>query len=188
MTLYYTESGRTHTTKEQFRDPDNVIKVHFTTHLKVCFELMLCLNSLKSFKMPFSFHPEDKVPPKLKNGLYNCSVDYYRRFQPHVDCNMKMECEDGRDETAHCPFSSPQCQGLVAAYYKCYTLFVSESDASDRKARDTCRAHGYELASIKKEKEVPGVVALLRGRWRSATFGLQCDLRSTPFLYRKLLV
>ena len=187
LTFHYMESGSTHTTKEMFRgDPDNVIKAYFTNHLRVCLKLVDC--NLKSFKLLFSFHPEDKLPPKLKNGLYNCSVDHYQRFQPHVDCNMKMECEDGRDETEHCPFSSPECQGLVAVYNKCYMLFVSESHVSGPKATDTCRALGYELASIKTEKEVPGILKLLRGRLKSAIFGLQCDLRSKPFLYREFLV
>ena len=199
LTLYYTEPGRTLTMKEQFRkDPDNAIKVYFTTHLKVCFELFICGNRLKSLKLPFSFHVEDKLPPKLNNGLYNCSGDYYRRFQHHVHCNTKKECEDGRDELEHCQLSSPQCQGLVAAYHKCYMMFVLEIEITGLKARDKCRALGYELASIKTDKEMDGVLTLFRRRgrwlihghsgWDMAIFGLKCDLRSTPFLYRKLLV
>ena len=203
MTIHYMEPGSIHTTEETFKgDPDNVIKVYFTTHLKVCLRLWVCgddlatieqefsklLFHLKSFKLLFSFHPKDKVPPKLNNGLYNCSVGYYGRFQPHVDCNMKVECEDGRDETEHCPFSSPECQGLVALYSKCYRLFVSESQVSGPKAKDTCLKLGYKLASIKTEKEIAVVSTLLRGRWYSAIFGLNCDQRSSPFLYRQVLV
>ncbi|KAL8580936.1 hypothetical protein ACOMHN_039636 [Nucella lapillus] len=51
------------------------------------------------------------------------SEDIPDAFQ-HVDCNLKTECEDGRDETEHCSFSSPKCQGLVALCDRCYK-FVS---------------------------------------------------------------
>ena len=74
-----------------------------------------------------SFHPKDKVPQRLDNGMYNCSVDFYWRFKHHLDCNLKVECEDGRDETGHCPFSSPACRGWVASRNKCYK-FVSEGN------------------------------------------------------------
>ena len=57
-------------------------------------------------KMHFSFIPKSKVPQRLRSGLYNCSVDHYWMFQQHLDCNQKIECEDGRDETGRCPFSS----------------------------------------------------------------------------------
>ena len=76
------------------------------------------------FTMLFSFHAKSSVPNRLRNDLFNCSVGDYWRFQQHLDCNLKVECEDGRDETGHCPFSSPACQGWVASRGKCY-MFVS---------------------------------------------------------------
>ena len=79
------------------------------------------------FKTLFSFHSERNVPQKLSSGLFNCSVDDYWRFQQHLDCNLKVECEDGRDEAGHCPFSSPACHGWVASGRKCFR-FVSETD------------------------------------------------------------
>ena len=68
-----------------------------------------------------------KLPPRQGSGLYNCSVGDYWKFRQHLDCNLVVECEDGRDETAHCPFSSPACHGWIAFRNKCYT-FVSKHD------------------------------------------------------------
>ena len=82
-----------------------------------------CL-SPECFTMLFSFHPKGRQPQSLNSGRFNCSVDDYWRFRSHLDCNLKAECEDGRDEAGHCPFSSPACQGWVASGAKCY-MFIS---------------------------------------------------------------
>ena len=100
--------------------------IYQTTLLEILFFIHVlgpnaCANIL------FSFHPKDRLPQKLSSGLYNCSVDDYWRFQLHLDCNLKVECEDGRDEAGHCPFSSPACQGWVASGGKCYR-FVTERE------------------------------------------------------------
>ncbi|XP_076454791.1 uncharacterized protein LOC143289631 [Babylonia areolata] len=67
--------------------------------------------------------------------MWNCSVDHYPSFHHHLACNLKTECEDGRDETGHCPFSSPECQGMVALCDRCYKLVDSmrgfDSDETD---------------------------------------------------------
>ena len=72
------------------------------------------------FRVLFSFHPKSKATYRLSSGLYNCSGEGYRRLQPHLTCNMDVECEDGRDEAGHCLFSSPACGGWVALHNKCY--------------------------------------------------------------------
>ncbi|KAL8589162.1 hypothetical protein ACOMHN_052500 [Nucella lapillus] len=79
-------------------------------------------------KLFFSFFHPSKMPQKLPSGLWNCSVSYYSSIHHHMDCNLKTECEDGRDETEHCPFSSPECQGLVALCNRCY-YFIKDVDA-----------------------------------------------------------
>ena len=78
-----------------------------------------------SFEILYSFHPESRVPQRLSSGMYNCSVHDYWRFQQHLHCNIKVECEDGRDETADCPVSSPACRPWGISGRKCYR-FVSE--------------------------------------------------------------
>ena len=95
---------------------------------------------------------------------------------------MTVQCEDGRDEVGHCPHSSPACSGWVAAHYKCYRMFTA-GKISFHKARDTCRANGLHLASVKSEKEVGGAIALLRHWKTAAVFGLTCGFHSHHELY-----
>ncbi|KAL8620655.1 hypothetical protein ACOMHN_029843 [Nucella lapillus] len=77
------------------------------------------------FKLFFSFFHPAGIPQKLPSGLWNCSASYYSSIHHHLDCNLKTECEDGRDETEHCHFSSPECQGLVVLCNQCYQ-FVTD--------------------------------------------------------------
>ena len=84
-----------------------------------------CSGAERSSSMYFSFHPKNRAPRRLSSGLYNCSVDDYWKFRPHVDCDLEEDCEDGRDETEHCHFSSTACKGWVAFRNHCY-MFVSE--------------------------------------------------------------
>ena len=144
------------------------------------------LRDITCVKLFFSFHPKTKVLHKLSSGLYNCSVDYYQTFGHHLDCNLKVECEDERDEGGHCPYSSPACDGWVATLHKCYKMFSLESYISGPRARDACRALGSELASIKTEQEIDGMTNLL-SRWLApAFFGLISGVRSQPSLYKRL--
>ena len=120
-----------------------------------------CMSST-SFTVLFSFHPGRRVPRRLSSGLYNCSVDDYWRFQPHLDCNLKVECEDGRDETGHCPFSSPACQGWVASNGKCYLLvshdslntFEREEKGIVAKAEKYCDSLNASLGQPKEEHDL----------------------------------
>ena len=82
-----------------------------------------CLRRL--FQNADFFPQQNADPQKLSSGLYNCSVDYWR-FQQHLDCNLKVECEDGRDEGGHCPYSSPACRGWIASGNKCFRYVGNE--------------------------------------------------------------
>ena len=176
---------------------DNLVTKYSTSNFKVNLfkgsSLDMCVGvTVKKrrscFKMLFSFHPENNVPQRLSSGLFNCSTEDYRRFKPHLDCNLKVECEDGRDETDHRPYSSPACQGWVAAHHKCYRLFSSPSKITGVRARDTCRTLGFELATVKTELEANSVFTLLWGLRARALFGLTCSARSQPFMYRWFLM
>ena len=144
-------------------------------------------------KMYFSFIPKSNVPQRLRNGLYNCSVDHYWMFQQHLDCNQKIECEDGRDERGHCPFSSQACQGWVAARHKCYKVFLFEAPVAGRRAFEECRMRGSELASIRTSEEDKDLKELFYNKTflvdlthgRVMVIGLWSDIKSTPFMYRK---
>ncbi|KAL8595652.1 hypothetical protein ACOMHN_025688 [Nucella lapillus] len=91
-----------------------------------------CVNTA-CFRLYFTFLPEDKKPEKLANGFWNCSVEHYARFHHHLACNLKTECEDGRDETGDCPYSSPHCNGLIALCGRCYTVVTNVNDLSSFK-------------------------------------------------------
>jgi hypothetical protein len=54
---------------------------------------------IASFKMLFTFHLHSRIPEKLEDGLFNCSVNFYPAFRRHLDCNLLKECLDGQDET-----------------------------------------------------------------------------------------
>ena len=135
-------------------------------------------------KMLFSFHPVNSVPQRQETDLYNCSVDDYWRFQQHLDCNLKVECEDGRDETEHCPYSSPECKHWVASRHKCYKLFFPKM-ASPAEALNECKKHNSEVASIKTEQELADVLKIFQGRALSETMiALQIGQSILPFMYR----
>ena len=144
-------------------------------------------------KMHFSFHPKSKVPQRLTSGLYNCSVDHYWMFQQHLDCNKKTECEDGRDETGHCPFSSQACQGWVAVGHKCYKQFLLRTSVTVKRALVECRMRGSELASIRTAEEDKDLhnaffnkTLLYDVRNGDVMFiGLWSRIDSKPFMYRK---
>ena len=133
-------------------------------------------------KMLFSFHLSK--PNRLKDGLYNCSVDDYKRFQQHFHCNAKVECEDGRDETEHCPFSSAACQGWVASRHKCYRPLFDLCITPSR-AKDECRKHDSKVASIKTDQEFKDFIKVFPGRVRSeAMIALHAGVHYIPFMYR----
>ena len=158
-----------------------------TAHVNVCVHLNI--EKVKRydescFKLHFSFHSEDSVPKQLSSGLYNCSVDDYRQLQQHLHCNMKVECIDGRDEGAHCPYSSSACPGWVFAHRKCYKLFDVRENISAHRARDTCKVYGFQMASVKTKQEAVGVAtAILRSK-KFPISGLTCGVSSHQFLYR----
>ena len=136
-------------------------------------------------KIFFSFHPKGNTPKRLNSGLYNCSVDDYRRFQQHLDCNLKVECEDGRDETGHCPFSSPACQGLEVAGGRCFKLFRFRSSIGPFRAITKCQSLGLGLASFKTDQDVADIHTLLYGRHTLQTMtGLMSGMSGVPFMYR----
>ena len=181
------ESGRTRETVDWFsEDPDRVSRVYNTSRLQVCVHMPTRTPLNKScFKLLVSFHSERRVPQRLSSGLYNCSVDYYWRFQQHLDCNLKVECEDGRDEAGHCPFSSPACDGWVASGQKCYKRFTFESGISRVRAQGTCQSFGFDLASVKTQEELEGFRKLVLDRdHRLELIGLFWGFELMPSMYR----
>ncbi|PVD28741.1 hypothetical protein C0Q70_11335 [Pomacea canaliculata] len=107
----------------------------------------------KGFKMIFSFHPVNETPARLDSGLWDCSVPHYNTFKQHLDCNLEPECHGGEDEGPQCPFSSPACNGSVAAGHKCYFPLKDINTISWFFARQECRNRGGSLAVMKTNQE-----------------------------------
>ena len=146
----------------------------------------------------FSFHPKSKVPQKLSNGMFNCSVDDYPRFQQHLECNLKAECEDGRDEAGHCPFSSPVCRGWVASRNKCYMYvradefyrYAENAQHPHQKAVNFCSSLNSSLAMFRNSDDFNFLYTTFDERFflRCASVGLSYGKLSVPNIYRKSVV
>jgi hypothetical protein len=74
------------------------------------------------FLLQFSILPAELEIVQAKSGLFNCSHNY-DAFRYHLDCNVKVECEGGEDETEACPYTSHLCPP-EAAYAKvsCFSV------------------------------------------------------------------
>ena len=167
------------------------IEIFNTTRLEVCVleeDIPESAGTKSCFRLLFTYLSVSQLPLRLKNGLYNCSVAYYWKIQQHLDCNMLVECEDGRDEGGHCPYSSLVCPGWVFARHKCYKLFYFASGITGFRAKDKCQAFDSELASAKTRLEKDIVSKLLRNPSLSLLNGLACHSVSKPFMYRWFLM
>ena len=181
------ESGNSHKTVDRFiRDHGRVIKVYNTTRLDICLGMQAHLPYRKScFKLLFSFHPEHRVLRKLSSGLYNCSVEDYWRFQQHLDNNMKVECEDGRDVKEQCLFSSPVCKGLLTSCWKCFKQIRLSQETTHNKASHICWSYGLEPVAVKTMQDVENFKKLYQGRdIVLEQIGLVLGSPLIPFMYR----
>ena len=191
LQLHFKDPDSTHVRVDSFyKDRNGLNNVYKASRLDLCVHLDTYHSGpLSCFELLFSFHPERKAPQRLTSGLYNCSVDYYPRFRQHLDCNFEVECEDGRDESWHCPFSSPACDGWVASYQKCYKRFTSKPYIWTGKAADSCRALGYELASVKTEREFEDFRKMFHRREPGMDIiGLKYGSASIPPMYKRFLL
>ncbi|KAL8591658.1 hypothetical protein ACOMHN_056774 [Nucella lapillus] len=137
-------------------------------------------------RIHFSAHSRIERPGKLASGMFNCCVSYYSKFSQHLDCNFKPECEDGQDETEHCPFSSPACQGLVASQNKCFKLIPLDVSSAIPLLAYSCRKAGGNLASIKSRKEQDDSFHLFKKfNYFQLCLGYTSGWDSVPFMYSK---
>ena len=114
------------------------------------------------FKILFSFLRRSLAPIQLPSGLLDCAVPHYASFKSHVHCNLQPECEGGEDEGGHCPFSSPTCNGSVAADSKCYKLHSSTSGPILwNSAQQRCQTLGGNLGMMKNDNEWEAFSTLL---------------------------
>ena len=150
----------------------------------------------------FSFHSKSKIPRKLSSGLYNCSGDDYWKFHQHLNCNLRVECEDGRDETGQCPFSSPACKGWVAVGNKCYTyvrpnLFSNTThDQANAKHANLCASLNATVGSFRNGDDLKTVIRIILDNMPTSMKWIQITAflnfyygqLSVPNVYRRNLV
>ncbi|KAL8617265.1 hypothetical protein ACOMHN_067702 [Nucella lapillus] len=135
-------------------------------------------------KMYLSALPADNYYVQLPGGLFNCSVNNYSDFQQHLDCNLWTQCEDGRDETEHCAFSSPLCKGLVASHNKCFHYLYMDKAVFLTLSEYECQRIGGRPASMKTRKEQADFRQVFKRHVKfRVTVGAKSDWRSVPFIY-----
>ncbi|KAL8620801.1 hypothetical protein ACOMHN_033198 [Nucella lapillus] len=105
-------------------------------------------------------------------------------YGKHVDCNLKVQCEGGRDETEHCAFSSPHCQGLVASRNKCFQLSYVARGLHIKHSQYECQGINGRLASIQTRKEQADLLHLFENYFEFLiVIGSVSGWHSVPFLY-----
>ena len=154
-------------------------------------------NTREYIKLQFSFHHKDKPPHRLSSGLFNCSVDDYWTFRQHLHCNMKAECQDGQDETGHCPFSSPACGGWVASRNKCYrhvsketlTKYVPYARSAHLKAAEYCASHNASVAAPTDKEDMNSLFFITDLLYNEPTVvRLMFGQLAVPNIYRRSLL
>ena len=129
LTLYFRDSnGSVISQWNQGRNGRFIVNVYNVSSvtLQLSNPAISCLQTY-CLKLVFSFHSKSTAPQRLGSGLYNCSVDDYWRFRQHLDCNLKVECEDGRDESGPCPVTSPACRPWGTSGRKCFKFVSTEA-------------------------------------------------------------
>ena len=168
-------------------DNHRSVNIYHAAKLEIHIKLNKLLMNRNCMKMLFSIHPRHEKPQRLNNGLFNCSVHNYWRFQQHLDCNRKTECEGGLDESEQCPFRNRFCKDeWVKSHNKCYTFIRLQQTMSYQRAREECKRHGLKQGTVKTKKEMNDFLTLFQGRGSSDIFiGLSSGWTAVPFMYRK---
>ena len=156
-------------------------------------QLRLCASAKRKPRncliMRFSFHPKNQIPQRLSSGLYNCSVKYYWVFRRHLDCNKKVECEDGQDEGRQCSLNKPGCHLWLGSGRKCYKLISFLSKITPKRAMLECQVRDARLATLRSAGEQMKHIKLFNTdnkRDVKVLIGLWLPgITSKPFMYRK---
>ena len=180
----------------------NNITLQWISHPLQCYQMGAKHRNPLCTILHFSFHPKSKKLRRLDSGLYNCSVNFYWRFKQHLHCNLKVECEDGRDETEHCPFSSPACRGWVALRNKCYKYVsrytvgrsIEKKHGPYKNVFNLCASLNASIATFRTTDDLAAMYSILKERIQieflgeKAVVGMSFGALSVPNMYRRLLV
>ena len=188
LALTWKDKNTNQTLVSTFKSDNNrSVGIYHAAKLGVRISLNVLLMNRNCLKMLFSIHPRHEEPQRLSNGLFNCSVDNYWKFQQHLDCNRKTECDGGLDESEQCPFRNRFCKDdWVKSHNKCYTLIRLQRTMSYQRAKEECKRLGLKQGTVKTEKEFHDFLTLFQGRSSfSILIGLSSGWTAVPFMYRK---
>ncbi|XP_076457563.1 uncharacterized protein LOC143291549 [Babylonia areolata] len=140
------------------------------------------------YRLLFTLFQISRRPMQLPSGRWNCSDVTWpgeQGLEPHLGCNLLVQCEDGRDEDG-CGY--PRChQDGFEVGGKCYILDWRK-DASHHQVHRLCQSKGAQLASFSPHDNVTD---LLRVLWKRHPFDVKIGLTSPisllPWMYRKSL-
>ena len=118
----------------------------------------------------------DSTPEMTSKSEWNCTVDYWEDFLPHLACNLRRECAAGEDEH-HCHYQPCQTGGFTA-HGGCYLLVRTEAPIPFDAARQECQQRDGYLVSFNTVVEMEAVTEAV---WaRSRKFDFIVGLTSAP--------
>ena len=155
-----------------------------------------CRNST-CFRMLFSFHADSRPPQKLPSGLFNCTGDTYRSFQKHLECNTKVECEDGRDERERC--SRHHCHRMMVVSRNKYFMSIGWDTIRNvagvgktihTKVAEYCQSLNGSIGMPSNDHDIhSALTALTKSCWgESFIVGLYMSDIDAPDIYRDNVV
>ena len=102
--------------------------------------------------LPYVVLPPELQPKKTSNGLIDCSVQHYGRFEGLFRCNMRKECEVGEDEN-NCSYLSSDCgPDRIDVGQKCWQIFNDIKYWPEAKV--ACEQKGQRLATFAAKGEL----------------------------------
>ena len=109
------------------------ISVTYNAWKDVFLPIPICL-SVNSYPWILQSH---KLPQRVLNGEWNCSVDYWGDFRGHLLCNLQTQCAGGEDEQ-DCGYTTCTHGGFWL-HGVCYVITQPENDITFIQAYDICR-------------------------------------------------
>ena len=119
------------------------------------------------FYLSYKGYSSHSLPPKLPNGLYNCSQPY--DVPEALQCDLAEQCEQGEDEKNYnCSYLHPDCEDWIQVGNFCVKFVFPPDPLSPMAAREECGKlgrWGARLAALpdSEAKAMAAEVASLSG-------------------------
>ncbi|KAL8612179.1 hypothetical protein ACOMHN_018468 [Nucella lapillus] len=108
------------------------------------------------------------TPEKLQDGRWNCSVSFWRHFQPHLACNLRSQCSESEDEQL-CEYRPCDPEGFQMND-RCYVLVTPKGSLTHAQAEEGCRDLGGHLVALNSVPEAEALKEVLWARSRKFDF------------------